>query len=98
MNGKEESREIRLKIRRILMNEWDPIGVKDVPEAADEYDLYLSDVYGLVVQNAPASKIAKYLRHVEIDRMGLTDAQGTPLLPESIRDSAAASLKALRPK
>ena len=85
MNDKEESREIRQKIRSVLMNEWDPIGVKDVSEAAGEYDSYLGDVYRLVVENAPASKIANYLRHVEVDRMGLTDAQGTPLLPDNVR-------------
>ena len=29
-------------IRRILMEEWDPLGVDGVPEATDEYDSYLS--------------------------------------------------------
>jgi len=31
-------REIQNKIRRVLMNEWDPISINDLPEAADEYD------------------------------------------------------------
>jgi hypothetical protein len=30
--------EIETKIRPVLMEDWDPIGVSDVPEAADEYD------------------------------------------------------------
>ncbi len=34
------------------MSEWDPIGVKDLPEAADEYDGYLGDVYALIVRDA----------------------------------------------
>lgn len=93
MTDKEKSREIRLKIRSVLMSEWDPIGVKDIPEAADEYDSYLGDVYGLVVQGASSSKIAEYLRYVEVDRMGLTDAGGTPLLADSVRYSVAASRK-----
>lgn len=31
-------------LRRILMEEWDPIGVRGVPEAADEYDSYLPQI------------------------------------------------------
>lgn len=80
------------------MSDWDPIGVKDIPEAADEYDSYLGDVYRLVVQHAPASKIAEYLRWVEVERMELIDAQGAPLLAESVRNSVARSLQALNPK
>lgn len=77
------------------MQAWDPIGVKDIPEAADEYDLYLGDIYGLVVDGVPLSKIAAYLRYVEVERMGLVDAQGTPLLGDGVRNSVAASLEAL---
>ena len=98
MNNEEKFLQIREKIQRILMNEWDPIGVRDIPEAADEYDSYLGDVYRLVVQSASASKIAEYLRYVEVEQMGMIDAKGAPLLAESVRDSVAASLKALNPK
>ena len=35
-----------------LMEEWDPIRVKDIPEAADEYDSHLGEVYGLIVRGA----------------------------------------------
>jgi hypothetical protein len=27
-------------IKRLLLTEWDPIGVNGIPEAADEYDMY----------------------------------------------------------
>src|ERR1700683_3813801 len=95
MTDEEKSRHIRAEIRSILMSEWDPIDVKDTPEAADEYDLYLVDVYKLVVQGAPPSKIAAYLRYVEVERMGLVDAHGAPLLADAVRDSVVASLKGL---
>ena len=35
-------------IRRLLMEEWDPIGVKGIPEAADEYDSYRGAVAGML--------------------------------------------------
>ena len=44
MVDKERSREIRCHIRGVLMAEWDPIGVSDIPEAADEYDSYIGGV------------------------------------------------------
>ena len=47
MVDKERSREIRCHIRAVLMAEWDPIGVSDIPEAADEYDSYIGGVYEL---------------------------------------------------
>ena len=37
MIDKYESRRIRGEIRRVLMTVWDPIGVKDEPNAQDEY-------------------------------------------------------------
>jgi hypothetical protein len=98
MIDKETSREIREKIRHILMSEWDPIGVKEIPEASDEYDLYLGDVYALVVGNAGLSKIAEYLRWVEVERMEVVDERGAPLLAEKVRNSVATSLMALQPK
>jgi hypothetical protein len=29
------------RLRRLLMREWDPIGVNGIPSARDEYDDYL---------------------------------------------------------
>ena len=35
------------------MDVWDPIGVKDEPNAQDEYDGYLGGVYELLVSGDP---------------------------------------------
>jgi hypothetical protein len=68
---KNRSREIRREIRRVLLEEWDPIGVKDVPEAQDEYDGYLGGVYHLLADGASADSIIDHLFTIESDRMGL---------------------------
>ena len=86
---KDKSREIRLRIRGVLMDAWDPIGVKDIPEAADEYDSYLGDVFELIERDAPITEISDYLRWVETHQMGLGG------YPEAERDAVAASLKRL---
>jgi hypothetical protein len=58
-------------IRRLLMEEWDPIGVADVPEAADEYDAYLGAIGERLRRGANADEIARFLTDVREDRMGL---------------------------
>jgi hypothetical protein len=35
------ARTIQESIHDILLRDWDPIGINDVPEARDEYDSYI---------------------------------------------------------
>ena len=95
MLDKERSRDIRSRIRRVLMEEWDPIGVEDVPEAADEYDSYIGGVFDLLERKASGDELAEYLRRIEIDRMGLVNASREPLVPEAWRNTAVESLMKL---
>ena len=95
MLDKETSRGIRPQIRAILMAEWDPIGVNDVPEAADEYDSYIGGVYELLEQGASEESIRVYLREIEVESMEMVNASREPLLPEENRNTAAASLRRL---
>jgi hypothetical protein len=54
------------------MRDWDPIGVSDVEEAADEYDAYVGRVYIMLTdEQANAEAIAAYLFEVATDNMGL---------------------------
>ncbi len=53
MGDTEQSREEREATRRILTSEWDPIGVNDTLEAANEYDGYIGPLPDLL--NAKAS-------------------------------------------
>jgi hypothetical protein len=53
------------------MNEWDPIGVRGMPEAADEYDRYVGVVGAMLREGSGADAIAHYLTTVRVERMGL---------------------------
>ena len=75
MIDKERGRRVQTAIRDVLMREWDPIGVKDEPMAADEYDMYLGDIYGLLTDNASEAAIAAHLQKIERERMGFADFQ-----------------------
>jgi hypothetical protein len=58
------------ELRRLLLEHWDPIGVKDAPEAASEYDGYRAGVMQLLRSGASAEEIAEHLSQVEQERMG----------------------------
>lgn len=66
------------------MTEWDPIGVKDEPNAQDEYDGYLGDVFVLLTSGAGDDRLLEYLWHVVTDRMSL------PAKKEDMQDTVAA--------
>jgi hypothetical protein len=74
-HDKERSQRIHRDIRTVLMTQWDPIGVKDEPMAADEYDMYIGGIYGLLTRSASASAISDHLREIEIKRMGYSEEQ-----------------------
>jgi hypothetical protein len=76
----KRAREIQDAIREVLMREWDPIHVRDIPEAQDEYDGYVGGVYRLLASGASEVTIATHLASVERDSMGFaTSAEA--LLP-----------------
>jgi hypothetical protein len=65
------AREYHDAIKQILMNEWDPIGVRDILEAQDEYDSYVPDIHGLLIHHESEEKLLEHLWLIETDYMGL---------------------------
>jgi hypothetical protein len=59
------------KVRTILLNDWDPIGVAGIPEAADEYDRYAAPIERMIAAGSPISELAEHLVGIEVDMMGL---------------------------
>ena len=58
-------------IRRALLQDWDPIGVGESPEAQDEYDSYVPAVYRLLITRRPEHEVFAYLWRLETEHMGL---------------------------
>lgn len=71
---KGESKRIRVQIRHVLLDTWDPIGVKDEPYAQDEYDGYIGRLYELLTSNAPDAELTEHLYWAVHDHMGLDRA------------------------
>jgi hypothetical protein len=74
------AREIQAAIGVILLRDWDPLGVRDVPKAQDEYDGYVAGVYRLLVSGAHPQAVAEHLCAVERERMALGQRQPADLL------------------
>lgn len=54
------------------MDLWDPLGVSIYPEAVDEYLDYAEHIQTMVLDKNPSAQgIAAYLKHVEVDIIGL---------------------------
>lgn len=79
----DRAKQIQSNIRDVLLREWDPIGVRDVPEAQDEYDSYVGGVYRLLASNASADELVEHLDEIETAGMGLM-APGDPDRAERI--------------
>jgi hypothetical protein len=71
--NKYQSRENRDRVRQVLMEHWDPIGVRNVPEACDEYDRYVGEIYVMLMDDrASEATINTYLLATATEYMGLS--------------------------
>jgi len=95
-NYQDRARRYHDAIRRVLLNEWDPIGVSEIMEAQDEYDSYVGAVYRMLITRKSKTDIFDYLWWLETEHMGLTGnrrsteyiAERLAKLPDEIGDAA----------
>jgi hypothetical protein len=73
-------------IRSVLLKDWDPIGVASAPEAQDEYDSYVPQIYGILIRREPTRKLFDFLWRAETDNMGLC---GNRARTEAVADRLA---------
>jgi hypothetical protein len=62
---------VRGIVGKILLDDWDPIGVRGVAQAQDEYDQYVMPVARMIVAGETASALSNYLLGLERAAMGL---------------------------
>ena len=61
-------------IQGVLMGVLDPIGVRGVPEATDEYDRYVLPIYLILRERPSEAALLDYFKWM-LQRMGLTASQ-----------------------
>lgn len=64
--------ELSDNVRHILLHDWDPIGICEIPEASDEYTSYVGGVCSLLIDGADAFSLRQHLAQLETVGMGLS--------------------------
>jgi hypothetical protein len=59
------------KVRQVLLADWDPIGIRDVPQAHDEYDEYVPPIARMLAERTTAVELSDRLLKIERDALGL---------------------------
>jgi hypothetical protein len=62
----------RTHLNLILLAVWDPAGVSDVPDGADEYERYTVGA-AAYLPNEDAAGLARELGRIEVELMGLSE-------------------------
>src|SRR5687767_2223968 len=75
------ARTLQRELSRVLLNEWNPIGVDGSPETDDEYDRYVGGVYRLLASGATDTDLAEHLASLEAQMLGYEDTDPKMLLP-----------------
>lgn len=79
MNKKQINDNLKT-IKKILWEDWDPIGINEAVTAIDEYDSYTPEIYKMLANSADAVTVANYLTHVDTELMGGTANPARDLL------------------
>lgn len=86
----QSSEELIAKVRRMLWEEWDPIGVNEYSEASDEYDSYATEIAALIERHQSEKEIFDHLWRLETGHMGLEgDRDNTLRFSKRIAEMAA---------
>ena len=67
----EENENLTNAISAILLTMWDPIGIADVPVAADEYDRYVAPLIRRLRAGASSRELAAILLRIETEEFDL---------------------------
>jgi hypothetical protein len=78
-------------IRRVLLDQWDPLDVRLAPDGQARYDCVVDDLTLLVLGGAPDEDLADCLREHERGRLGLGGADEARLA------RVVAALRSARP-
>jgi hypothetical protein len=89
MNRSPVERENGRAIQRVLEEVWDPLYVKDIPEAKGEYNSYIWPILALLKNGASRDDLVAHLLELERGPMGLNGQQ-------DLAEAAAAALLALK--
>jgi hypothetical protein len=79
-------------IKRVLLERWDPLGIRAEPAEHVRYDCFVQDLTLLLVGGGSDDDLRDLLRSAEIDRLGLgrADEQRVERAARALREVARA--------
>jgi hypothetical protein len=57
-------------IERVLLEQWDPLGVASAPGEHHDYRAYAHELYNLLARGASDVQVARYLHRAEGEELG----------------------------
>ncbi len=60
------------KLKNLLWEEWDPIGVNETDCPSDEYDSYALKIYSMLKSNATRDDVLSYLVWLRTEYIGIS--------------------------
>lgn len=63
--------ELSVIVGNVLLHKWDPIGVRDCPDASTEYQSYVKAVTEMLLAGADQYELGRHLTKLEHSSMGL---------------------------
>ena len=80
---------LKARVREILLQSWDPIGIAGVAAASDEYDQYVKPITAMLTTGTSVDELSRYLTEIETDRMGLkSDDRRAQFVATKLREIA----------
>lgn len=67
--GRNRALDVQESIRRILFNDWNPVGIND-SGLEDEYDSFIAPVYRILIGSRSEHEIIQYLGNAETELLG----------------------------
>ncbi len=65
------TRDLFGRVRELLLQDWDPIGIQRIPEVQDEYDSYVPGICLLLQRTDSVETVFDRLWQLETEVMGL---------------------------
>jgi hypothetical protein len=72
------------QLKKLLWEEWDPIGVNDMAGAVGEYDSYALQIFGMLKRGDSQDNILNHLNFIETELMGLGASASNPKIAERV--------------
>ncbi|NJM37872.1 MAG: hypothetical protein HC845_08480 [Akkermansiaceae bacterium] len=60
-------------VHSAVLNEWDPIGIRNIPEAQDEYVAYVPRICELLKLPDSRNDVSSYLWWLATEQMGISE-------------------------